>query len=83
MVHLFSAIAVVTTLGSEIKLLLFGSGSREKYPFCLFWDRDLLFVVDAVLFSPLYSSLLHLSPSSALLFELLESVSACASAASL
>lgn len=32
--------------------------------------------------SPLAFSLLHLSPSSVLLFELLESVSACASAAS-
>lgn len=79
-----------TTLASEIKLLLFGSGSREKCP-CFGTEIHFLWML-----SPFSTCFLSVTPlpifaflSVAFLsfwscfFEFLESVSACASAASL
>lgn len=74
-----------TTLASEIKLLLFGSGSREKCPcfgteihsLCILSPFSTCFLSDTPL--PIFAFLSFWS----CFFEFLESVSACASAASL
>lgn len=76
-----------TTLASEIKLLLFGSGSREKCP-CFGTEIHFLWIFSTCFLSvkplPMFAflSVAFLSFWSCF-FEFLESVSACASAASL